>query len=167
MKNERLENFHNYLCDVVLHYQENGTLKNFSVLAEKWKVKAITKEMFYMHDLHKIKYPEQPTREKSDMVRNEMAQMGSCRRNSVRFKIGDVVAWNHGNEDLRSVAVVAEYNQFSVCLNYRGRKDETDRIWYVDNLPKNTIIEYATKEDMKRLIGVLASEMAYKFIKGV
>lgn len=155
MKKQIYENFYLYLCDVVSYYQENGTLKNFSSLAKKWKVKAITKEMFYFHDLHKIKKTEELTREMSDMIRNEMSQADSCKTNKKRFKEGDIVAWRWREDSLRSVAVIENDDWFSICSNFRGRKDEEYRIWYEDSLPGGINIEYATKEDMKQLIKVL------------
>lgn len=42
-------------------------------------------------------------------------------------KAGDIVAWNNESK-CTSIAVMMNEDEFSVCLNFRGRKDEESRV---------------------------------------
>lgn len=77
MNIKNFEKFHNYLCAVVKYYRTHKSLKNFSNLAREFKVKAITRELFFQFDLDKV---EQPSRELSDKIRTLMAEIDMKRR---------------------------------------------------------------------------------------
>ena len=78
MNVKNLERFHQYLCAVVAYYRAHRTLKNFSGLAKEFKVKAITRELFFQFDLDKLE--GEPTREQSDKIRQVMSDMDIKRR---------------------------------------------------------------------------------------
>lgn len=149
MKQEIYETFYNYLCEVVEMYQTKGNLRNFSAISKKWGVKAITKDLFYENALHIIPKGEKPTREMSDRIRNIISRKDIERHNKNRFHEGDIVAWERNG--FRSIAVMRGDGLFSVCLNYRNREDEQNRLWEVDNLPCDVTIEKANASDLKRL----------------
>lgn len=143
------ERFHKYLSEVVVYYQKNGSLKNFSIIAKKWGVKAVTKDLFYKYNLHNIKMGYMPSREISDEIRNVLANKDSASHKKHKFHKDDIVAWERNG--FRSVAHIREDNMFSICLNYRGREDEQNRIWECDALPIDVKIEKANVNDLKRL----------------
>lgn len=154
MDKKILDNFYEYLKDVIKHYQETGGLRNFSPLAKKWGVKAITKDLFYMYELHKIEKGSTISRFQSDCIRKSISEKDKIRRS--KFGNGDVVVWNRNG--FRSVAVIDDGLMFSVCLNYRSREDEQDRVWYYDGIPTDVKIEKAKEEDMKSLISALIKQ---------
>lgn len=143
------ERFHKYLSEVVSYYQKNKTLKNFTSIAKKWQVKSITKDLFYMFDLHALKNGYMPSRELSDKIRNIMAENDAKAKRKSIFEPDDIVAWERNG--FRSVAHVTEGGMFSICLNYRGREDEQNRLWECDALPNDVKIEKANFNDLKRL----------------
>lgn len=53
-------------------------------------------------------------------------------------KQGDVIAWESKdqwtNRMYTSIAIMMNEDEFSVCLNFRGRHDEQDRIWEWDSV---------------------------------
>ena len=149
MNKESYDKFYYYLCDVVRLYQTNNSLRNFSILAKKWKCKSITKDLFYEFNLHKIKSPALPHRAVSDIIRNKLAERDAIQHQTTRFKEDDFVAWE--NNGFRSVAHVRSDGLFSICLNYRGREDEVNRLWEVDELPNDVALEKANMSDIKRL----------------
>lgn len=143
------ERFHKYLSEVVSYYQKNKTLKNFTAIAKKWQVKSITKDLFYMFDLHALKNGYMPSRELSDKIRNIMAENDAKAKRKSIFNPDDIVAWERNG--FRSVAHVTKGGMFSICLNYRGREDEQNRLWECDELPHDVKIEKANMNDLKRL----------------
>lgn len=151
MNKKAFDNFYEYLKEVIKYYQETGGLRNFSHLSKKWGVKAITKEQFYLYELHKIHKGETITRVMSDHIRETISLQRRRQRNPLSK--GDIVAWN--NNSYRSVAVIEDGYSFSVCLNYRGKEDEQNRIWTFDEIPSDAKIEKATEDDMKRIIEAL------------
>lgn len=74
---------------------------------------------------------------------------------------GDVVAWSN-EQKCTSIAVMLNEDEFSVCLNYRGRKDEENRIWEWDNTPTDRVIRKADKFEMAWLFAELVSQ-GYEF----
>lgn len=160
MKEEIYERFHLYLCDVVSYYQENKTLKNFSDIAKKWGVKAIPKELFYVYNLHQLN--GQPTRQVSDKIRDILSKQDAIRRKKNRFHHGDVVAWERNGQ--RSVALLESDKEFIVCLNYRSREDEKDRVWVHDSMPDDVVVEKANMEDVLSLLRTIVKEK-YKLIE--
>lgn len=72
----------------------------------------------------------------------------------MNFKRGAIVAWNDG----RTVATLSEPENdwFAAALNYRDRKDETDRVWVMDNVPCDAEVRIATQEERMRFINVLS-----------
>ncbi len=149
MNAEIYERFHKYLSEVVVYYQKNHTLKNFSQIAKKWGVKAITKDLFYQYNLHNIKEGFMPSRAISDNIRKKLAQIDAETKRRNKFKPDDIVAWERNG--FRSIAHVVDDGMFSICLNYRGREDEQDRLWEIDSLPTDVNIEKANFNDLKRL----------------
>lgn len=74
---------------------------------------------------------------------------------------GDIVAWNNETK-CASIAVMMNEDEFSVCLNYRGRKDEESRIWEWDNIPTNKAVRRADKLEMAWLFAELITQ-GYQF----
>lgn len=72
-------------------------------------------------------------------------------------KAGDIVAWSN-EQKCTSIAVMISEDEFSVCLNFRGRKDEEDRVWEFDSTPTNRIIRKADKFEMAWLFAELISQ---------
>ena len=153
MNDDAYSRFHSYLCEIVLFYQKHKTLKFFSLAAKKWKVGAITKDMFYSYDLHKIPEGASPSKELSDNIRNNMLKERAVTRNKVNPTKGEVVAWN--NNGFRSIAVLEDETSFSICVNFRGREDEQKRLWLCASLPENVELEKANATDLKRLVNIL------------
>lgn len=150
MNKKIYERFHNYLCEVVEYYQEHGSLNKFSFIAKKWGVKAIPKEVFYVNGLHLLPKGHLPSMETSVEVRNILAERDRISHGRVRFNKDDIVAWERNG--CRSVAVMEDDTIFSVCLNFRGRANETKRLWMCDELPTDVIIEKPTMSDIKELV---------------
>lgn len=83
-------------------------------------------------------------------------------KNSIYKPItGDIVAWSN-EEKCTSIAVMLNEDEFSVCLNYRGRKDEENRIWEYDNTPTDRVIRKADRFEMAWLFAELVSQ-GYEF----
>ena len=74
---------------------------------------------------------------------------------------GDVVAWNNESK-CTSIAVMMNEDEFSVCLNFRGRKDEESRIWEWDNVPTDKALRRADKLEMAWLFAELIAQ-GYEF----
>lgn len=74
---------------------------------------------------------------------------------------GDIVAWNNETKCV-SIAVMMNEDEFSVCLNYRGRKDEESRVWEWDNVPTNKALRHADKLEMAWLFAELVAQ-GYQF----
>jgi hypothetical protein len=149
MNKESYDKFYSYLCEVVRYYQEHKTLRNFSLLAKKWRCKAITQDLFYLYDLHRIEYPCVPSKDTADLIRDILAEKDNKPRKKKPFNEDDFVAWERNG--FRSVAHIRSDGLFSICLNYRGRKDEVNRLWEVDELPNDVALEKANMSDIKRL----------------
>lgn len=156
MKQEIYERFYSYLCEVVELYQAKGNLKNFSDIAKKWGVAAITKDLFYENALHILPKGTLPTREQSDLIRNTMSRKDKERLQKIIYKDGDIIAWERNG--FRSVAVMRADGLFSICLNYRNREDEQNRLWEVDSIPQNVTTEKANSGDLKRLVLFLVKD---------
>ena len=153
MEKDAYVRFYNYLCEVVSFYQKHKSLKFFTLIAKKYKVSAITKDTFYSYDLHKIPEGTVPSRELSDAIRNAMLKEKEESRNKVNLIKGETVAWN--NNGFRSIAVIDEGLSFLICLNYRGKEDEQDRLWMFDSIPEDVALERANVSDLKKLVSVL------------
>ena len=76
-------------------------------------------------------------------------------------KAGDIVAWNNESK-CTSIAVMMNEDEFSVCLNFRGRKDEESRVWEWDNVPTNKALRRADKLEMAWLFAELIGQ-GYEF----
>ena len=148
MNNVNYERFHKYLCEVVSYYQDNGTLRGFSVFEKKWRVKGITKDKFYANGLHLIQNGDLPSLSVSKAIRDSILQ--AKRDEKSLCNNGDIIAWERNG--CRSIAVVGDDGMFDICLNYRGRVNEKDKLWYIDSIPTDVEIECATTKDMKVLI---------------
>jgi len=74
---------------------------------------------------------------------------------------GDIVAWNNESK-CTSIAVMMNEDEFSVCLNFRGRKDEESRIWEWDNVPTDKTLRRADKLEMAWLFAELIAQ-GYEF----
>lgn len=74
---------------------------------------------------------------------------------------GDIVAWNNESK-CTSIAVMMNEDEFSVCLNFRGRKDEESRIWEWDNVPTDKALRRADKLEMAWLFAELIAQ-GYEF----
>lgn len=75
---------------------------------------------------------------------------------------GDVVAWDNPSTACTSIAVMMNADEFSVCLNFRARKDEESRIWEWDNTPVNRTIRRADRMEMAWLFAELVAQ-GYEF----
>lgn len=76
-------------------------------------------------------------------------------------KAGDIVAWNNASK-CTSIAIMMNEDEFSVCLNFRGRKDEESRLWQWDNVPTSATIRRADKFEMAWLFAELVAQ-GYEF----
>lgn len=76
-------------------------------------------------------------------------------------KAGDIVAWNNESK-CTSIAVMMNEDEFSVCLNFRGRKDEESRVWEWNNVPTNKPLRRADKLEMAWLFAELIGQ-GYEF----
>lgn len=74
---------------------------------------------------------------------------------------GDIVAWNNESK-CTSIAVMMNEDEFSVCLNFRGRKDEENRVWEWDNVPTDKPLRRADKLEMAWLFAELIGQ-GYEF----
>lgn len=74
---------------------------------------------------------------------------------------GDIVAWNNESK-CTSIAVMMNEDEFSVCLNFRGRKDEESRVWEWDNVPTDKPLRRADKLEMAWLFAELIGQ-GYEF----
>lgn len=61
-----------------------------------------------------------------------------------------------------AIAVAMNEDEFSVCLNFRGRKDEETRLWEWDNFPYDTELRIASLPEMASLFTQLISQ-GYSF----
>lgn len=75
---------------------------------------------------------------------------------------GDIVAWQRRMARYPSVAVMMNNDEFSVCLNFSGHKDEETCIREWDNLPLDVTIRRASRVEMARLFAELVRQ-GYEF----
>lgn len=83
-------------------------------------------------------------------------------RTSYTPQCGDVVAWQRRMARYPSVAVMMNNDEFSVCLNFSGHKDEDTCIREWDNLPLDVTIRRASRVEMARLFAELVRQ-GYEF----
>lgn len=123
MKEKYYTKFHEYLKDVVKHFQETGSLRNFSDIALKHKCTKITIPLFYEYDLHLIE--GEPSRKTSDLIRDRIADDERKRKGlevvKPRFNKGDIIAWIKDGREC--VAVADEDDMFFYCTNYDKQGD--------------------------------------------
>lgn len=131
MKEKYYTKFHEYLKDVVKHFQETGSMRNFSKLSEKHKCTKVTIPLFYEYGLHLVE--GEPSRKISDLIRDRIADDERKRKGmevvKPRFNKGDIIAWIKDGREC--VAVVDDGDMFSYCLNY-----DSEGNWFVcDAIP--------------------------------
>ena len=131
MKEKYYTKFHEYLKDVVKHFQETGSLRNFSDIAIKHKCTKISIALFYEYGLHLLE--GEPSRKISDTIRDRIYDDERKRRGvnvvKPRFNKGEIIAWIKDGREC--VAVVGEGDMFSYCLNY-----DCEGNWFVcDAIP--------------------------------
>lgn len=131
MKEKYYIKFHDYLKDVVKHFQETGSMRHFSDLSKKHKCTKITIPLFYEYCLHQVE--GEPSRKLSDTIRDRILEDGRKRRGAevktTRFKKGEIIAWMKDGREC--VAVVSDDDMFSYCINY-----DFDGNWFVcDEIP--------------------------------
>lgn len=131
MKEKYYIKFHEYLKDVVKHFQETGSMRHFSELSNKHKCTKITIPLFYEYGLHLV--DGEPSRKISDTIRDRIYEDNRKQKGlevkSTRFKKGEIIAWMKDGREC--VAVVDDDDMFSYCINY-----DLDGNWFVcDEIP--------------------------------
>ena len=115
--------FHEYLKDVVKHFQETGSLRHFSEIAIKHKCTKITVPLFYEYGLHLLE--GEPSRKISDTIRDRITDDDRKKRGvdvkKTRFNKGDIIAWIQDGREC--VALVDEDEIFSYCTNFDKQGD--------------------------------------------
>lgn len=123
MKEKYYIKFHEYLKDVVKHFQETGSLRNFSDIASKHKCTKITVPLFYEYGLHLLE--GEPSRKISDIIRDRITDDDRKKRGvevkKTRFNKGDIIAWIKDGREC--VAIVDDGDMFSYCTNYDKQGD--------------------------------------------
>lgn len=165
MKEETYNKFHAYLCDVVKHYRENKSLRNFSKLATKHGCTHITSQQFFEHGLHQLSIKVTPmlscliydiivAEKKAKRKARERAEMPTAPLLPLkRFRDGEVVAWVD-SRGLECVAVVDENGWY----NYGYNIGNHGGIYYSDEVPENITIVEPSAEMLKRFLAELAKE---------
>jgi hypothetical protein len=131
MKKNYVKRYAAYLNDVVSYYNKNKKLSGFSCIAKSHRITKITTAQFYENNLHS--WGDTPlTREKViDVVKNitgkDYSDLG------YNFPLNEMVAWEN-ESGCRTVAYTQIDGGFlPYLLNYRGRKDEQDRVWVCED----------------------------------
>ena len=123
MKEKYYIKFHEYLKDVVKHFQETGSMRHFSKLSEKHKCTKITIPLFYEYGLHLE--DGEPSRKISDIIRDRIADDERKRKGidvvKSRFNKGDIIAWIKDGREC--VAVADEDDMFLYCTNHDKNGD--------------------------------------------
>lgn len=147
MKQEIYKKFHQYICEVVKHYKQTGSMRNFSKIARKYKCSRITQQMFFENSLHLIK--DEPSFLQSCMIYDIVASKKKASRKPKAYKVpdvdpdlfnrprlhfddGQVVAWKwkSGTTDTVNIAVVDENGWFNYGYNVENDGD----IYYGGNM---------------------------------
>lgn len=157
MKEKYYIKFHDYLKDVVKHFQETGSMRHFSDLSKKHKCTKITIPLFYEYCLHQVE--GEPSRKLSDTIRDRILEDGRKRRGAevktTRFKKGEIIAWMKDGREC--VAVVGDDDMFDYCSNMA--KD--GGLWVCDEIPIDTEIFKPSYTGLKEMVRLLASSEAY------
>lgn len=128
MKEKYYIKFHEYLKDVVKHFQETGSMRHFSELSAKHKCTKITIPLFYEYGLHLVE--GEPSRKISDTIRDRIYEDGRKQKGlevkTTRFKKGEIIAWIKDGREC--VAVVDDDDFFRYCTNY-----DKDGDWFTCN----------------------------------
>jgi hypothetical protein len=165
MKQEIYNKFHAYLCDVVKHYRENKSLRNFSKLATKHGCTHITSQQFFEHGLHQLPCEVPPMLsyliydsivadkryKRKERERSKMQTVPSLPLK--RFHDGEVVAWVD-NRGLECIAVVDENGWY----NYGYNIGKHGGIYYCEEVPENITLVEPSAEMLKRFLSELAKE---------
>lgn len=118
MKEKYYIKFHEYLKDVVKHFQKTGSMRHFSELSSKHKCTKITIPLFYEYGLHLVE--GEPSRKISDTIRDRIYEDNRKQKGlevkTTRFKKGEIIAWIKDGREC--VAVVDDDDMFSYCINY-------------------------------------------------
>lgn len=131
MKKDYVERYAAYLNDVVSYYNKKKKLNGFSCVTKQHRITKITTAQFYENNLHK--WGDAPlTREKViDVVKNVTGKDYSD--SGYNFPLNEMVAWEN-ESGYRTVAYTQIDSGFlPYLLNYRGRKDEQDRVWVCED----------------------------------
>lgn len=157
MKEKYYIKFHEYLKDVVRHFQETGSMRHFSELSNKHKCTKITIPLFYEYGLHLVE--GEPSRKISDTIRDRIYENGRKHKGlevkTTRFKKGEIIAWM--DEGRECVAVVGEDDMFDYCTN----KAKDGGLWVCDEIPTDTEIIKPSYTGLMELAQLLASSEAY------
>ena len=157
MKEKYYIKFHEYLKDVVKHFQETGSMRNFSELSAKHKCTKITIPLFYEYGLHQV--DGEPSRKISDTIRDRIYEEGRKQKGlevkTTRFKKGEIIAWIKDGREC--VAVVDEDDMFCYCTN----KAKDGGLWVYYEIPTDTEIIKPSYTGLMELAQLLASSEAY------
>lgn len=157
MKEKYYTKFHEYLKDVVKHFQETGSMRHFSKLSEKHKCTKITIPLFYEYGLHLVE--REPSRKISDIIRDRIADDERKRKGmevvKPRFNKGDIIAWiENGHE---CVAVADEGDTFTYLI-----KDEYEGYRFIcDMIPTDVEFVNPSYANLMELAHHLASMESY------
>lgn len=89
------DEYYKYICDVVKVYRETDSLTGISMLAKKYKVKAMTKEQFFRFKLDRYcEYPFDESgvllRSAVDRIRDEISKLNKKKTCGIESIISDV-----------------------------------------------------------------------------
>lgn len=151
-----LQRYTDYLNEVVAYYNKNKSLNRFSKIADKHRITKMNRDYFFIANLHL--WGDKPvTKEK---VLEVLKLVKGCDvQVKQEFPENEFITWEHPN-GCRTIAYTTLFDGFiPYLLNYRGRKDEEDRIW-VNEYPgsewlRNVRMVKSTKEDIERFTKAL------------
>lgn len=155
MKEKYYIKFHEYLKDVVKHFQETGSMRHFSELSNKHKCTKITIPLFYEYGLHLVE--GEPSRKISDTIRDRIYEDGKKSYNKpTKFKNGDIVAW-YNEDGLECIASMRDDGMFSYCLNFEKKGE----VFTVGEIPEGVEIVKPSYELLMDFTKYLSEEAIY------
>lgn len=162
------ERFAMYLKEVIEYYHANGSLRNFSKIAQKHKITAIPQELFFKHGLNKFQSGNTPTLQQCACILNDIRirkerpkknQKEEAKKKEPKFRERSVIAWKCRNGSV-GMAYIGKNDFVVSSLNRLGIDGEEENVRFDEALPYNVnngtwqIIE-PTKEDYERFIRAL------------
>jgi hypothetical protein len=151
-----LQRYTDYLNEVVAYYNKNKSLNNFSKIADKHRITKMNRDYFFIANLHlwgNKPLTQEKVLEVLKLVKGYEVQVKQ------EFPDNEFITWEHPN-GCRTVAYTANFDgHIPYILNFRGRKDEEDRIWVCDSPGTEWLrgvkMVKSTKEDIENFTKAL------------